>query len=118
MRKLPGFVLLTFLLGTATAVAGDRGPHPVVGWNGNEYLFEVQPRGEVIHLTGYRAVGVQWQLVGTTALRPGQKEAEQGFLQRIWFKGKRLGKVEADLSNPFWRRYPAEDRNGGSGIFN
>lgn len=119
MRKILATAVFALVLAGA-AEAGNRGPHPVFGWNGNEYLFEVQRRGAVTHLTGYRAVGVQWQLVGTTTLRPGQTAAESGWLQRVWFQGKRLGGVEADLSNPYWRRYPAEDRNGGggAGIFN
>jgi hypothetical protein len=111
-------ILLSAAIGltlVSGAAAGNMGPHPVFGWNGNEYLFEVKPRGKVTHLTGYRAVGVQWQLVGTTTIRQGQKAPEAGWLQRVWFQGKRLGSVKADLSNPYWRRYPAEDRNGGGG---
>jgi hypothetical protein len=106
---------LALILSAGTADAGNRGPHPVIGWNGNEFLFEVKHQGGTTYLSGYRAVGPQWQYIGTTKLRKGQRVAESGFLQRIWFKGKRLGAVEADLSNPFWRRYPAEDRNGGRG---
>jgi hypothetical protein len=97
------------------ALAGTRGPHPVVAWNGNEFLFEIKREGPVTYLSGYRSVGPQWQYVGTTRLKPGQRVAESGFLQRIWFQGRRIGVVEADLSSPFDRRYPAEDRNGGGG---
>lgn len=103
------------------AEAGNMGPHPVFAWNGNQYLFEVSPKGGSTVLTGYRAVGPQWQMVGTTTIRPGQTAAERGWLQQVWFQGERLGSVKADLSNPFWRRYPAEDRNGGGageGIYN
>ncbi len=119
MRKILWAAVVTLAL-AGVAEAGNRGPHPVFGWNGNEYLFEVQERSGVIQLTGYRAIGAKWQLVGTTTIRAGQTAPDRGWLQRVWFKGERLGKVEADLSNPFWRYYPADDRNGGGGggIFN
>ena len=110
------FVLLT--LWSASAMAGDRGPHPVFAWNGNEFLFEVKPRGSVTYLTGYRAIGDKWQQVGSTTIRKGQRAPKSGFLQDIWFRGKRIGSLAADMSNPYWRRYPADDRNGGgNGIF-
>lgn len=110
-------VLAALFLGLAivcapVAEAGNRGPHPVFAWKGNEFLFEVKPHGKLIYLTGYRAVGSKWQLVGTTTIRKGQRAPEHGFLQDIWFGGRRLGQIEADLSNPWWRYYPGEDRNG------
>lgn len=119
MRKsLIALVALSGLAASA-AWAGNRGPHPVFAWNGNEYLFEVKGDEGLTRLTGYRNVGGKWQMVGTTTIHKGQRTAESGWLQQIWFRGKRIGSVEADLSNPFWRRYPAEDRNGGgNGIFN
>ena len=95
------------------AQAGDRGPHPVRGWNGNSFLFEVQPQGDVIHLVAYRAIGHKWQMVGATRIGKGQlAPAGGGFLQQIWFNGRPLAPVEADMSNPWWRYYPAEDRGG------
>ena len=97
----------------AVAQAGDRGPHPVRGWKGNSFLFEVQPQGDVIQLVGYRAIGHKWQMVGTTRISKGQRAPAGGFLQQIWFNGRPLGHVEADMSDPWWRYYPAEDRNGG-----
>jgi len=115
MRRLSLFAAigLTFsLVVTAAAEAGDRGPHPVRGWKGNSFLFEVQPQGDVIHLVAYRAIGHQWELVGSTRISKGQRVPGSGFLQQIWFNGRPLGHVEADMSNPWWRRYPAEDRNG------
>ena len=95
------------------APAGERGPHPVRGWNGNSFLFEVQPQGDVIHLVAYRAIGHKWQMVGATRIRQGQRAPAGGFLQEIWFKGRPLGHVEADMSDPWYRYYPSEDRNGG-----
>jgi hypothetical protein len=94
------------------AAAGSRGPHPVIGWGGNRFLFEVEPEGTITRLTAYRAAGAMWQLVGTTTIRKGQKAPERGFLQKIWFKGPRLGVLEADMDNPYWRYYPGEDRGG------
>jgi hypothetical protein len=113
LALLAALIAATPALAPSPADAGDRGPHPVIGWGGNRFLFEVEREGDHTRLTGYRAVGTQWQLVGTTTIRKGQKAPERGFLQTIWFKGKRLGAIEADMDNPFWRYYPAEDRNGG-----
>ncbi|MGE0212375.1 MAG: hypothetical protein AB7S41_11820 [Parvibaculaceae bacterium] len=118
MRKLAILLVAAVSVAASAAWAGNRGPHPVFAWNGNEYLFEVNGGQALTRLTGYRNVGGKWQMVGTTTIQKGQRTAEKGFLQRIWFKGKRIGSVEADLSNPYWRRYPSEDRNGGNGIFN
>ncbi len=95
------------------ADAGGMAPHPVIGWGGNRFLFEVQPEGNRIRLTAYRDSGDKWERYGTTTIRKGQKAPEQGFLQKIWFKGQRLGMVEADMNNPFWRKFPGDDRNGG-----
>jgi len=107
--------LASFSLPSLDAAAGSRGPHPVIGWGGNRFLFEVEPEGKIIRLTAYRAAGASmWQLVGSTTIRKGQKAPERGFLQEIWFKGPRLGKLEADMDNPYWRYYPGEDRNGGT----
>ena len=111
---LAGGGLAVFIAMAAIAHAGDRGPHPVRGWKGNKFLFEVQPQGEVIYLVGYRAIGHKWQMVGSTRITKDQRTPSRGFLQQIWFNGRPLGYVEADMSNPWWRYYPAEDRNGGS----
>jgi hypothetical protein len=119
MRKL-AILLVAVASLSAAAWAGNRGPHPVFAWNGNEYLFEVKKDDSLTRLTGYRNVGGKWQRVGATTIHKGQRTAEKGWLQKIWFKGQRIGSVEADLSNPYWRRYPSEDRNGGAGpgVFN
>jgi hypothetical protein len=117
MRTFPLLAALGLAVGlvaASLAQAGDRlGPHPVRGWNGNQFLFEVQPHGDVTHLVGYRAIGHKWQLVGTTRIHKGQRAPAGGFLQQIWFHGRPLGHVRADMSNPWWRWYPSEDRNGG-----
>jgi hypothetical protein len=89
--------------------AGIQQPHPVFAWNGNQYLFEVKRVGGTTYLTGYRALGQKWRLVGTTQIREGQQAADQSFLQRIWFHGQKIGTVVADLNDPWWRYYPGED---------
>jgi hypothetical protein len=118
MRRLSLFAatLALALVLAAVAEAGDRGPHPVRGWKGNKFLFEVQPQGDVTYLVAYRAMGHQWERVGSTRISKGQRAPGGGWLQEIWFKGRPMGHLEADMSNPWWRRYPAEDRNGGSGF--
>jgi hypothetical protein len=122
MRQAALALMLAALLGTAggatLAEAGNRGPHPVIAWKGNEYLFETKQANGATFLSGYRSVGHQWQYVGT--FKAGEAKASGGFLKRIWLNGKRVRMVEADLSNPYWRRYPAEDHegHGGQGVFN
>lgn len=106
---------LCAILLTAPVEAGVQRPHPVFAWKGNQYLFEVKPAGGTVYLTGYRALGSKWQLVGTTRIRKGQKAPQHGFLQRVWFQGQRIGTVIADMSNPWWRHYPADDHEGGGG---
>lgn len=96
------------------ALAGGRGPHPVRGWGGNRFLFEVEREGNRIRLTAYRDVGSKWGLFGTTTIRRGQTAPEHGIVQKIWFRGARLGSVEADMHNSFWRAYPGDDREGPS----
>jgi hypothetical protein len=109
---LGALALASFSLPGLDAAAGSRGPHPVIGWGGNRFVFEVEPEGNITRLTAYRAAGSMWQLVGTTTIRTGQKAPERGFLQKIWFKGPRLGLLEADMDNPYWRYYPGDDRGG------
>ena len=115
-RRTFGLLAVMAVAGLAVpaipADAGGRGPHPVIGWGGNRFLFEVEPEGNRIRLTAYRDAGDKWQRYGTTTIRKGQKTPEQGLLQKIWFKGQRLGTVDADMDNPFWRKYPSDDRNG------
>ena len=94
------------------ADAGSRGPHPVIGWGGNRFLFEVERQGNHIRLTAYRDAGDKWQRYGTTTIGKAQKTPEHGLLQKIWFKGRRLGTLNADMNNPFWRKFPGDDRNG------
>lgn len=96
MRYTIGSALLGLGLLSGVAAAEPRGPYPIHGWNGNEYLFAVDPRGSVTYLTGYRAVGSQWRRVGTTTLQPGQTRADGGFLQRAWFEGRKLGTANID----------------------
>ncbi len=104
-------ILIAF---TLAANAGNLVSHPVIGWGGNQFLFVVKPEGDHIRLTAYRAAGSMWQRYGTTTIRRGQKAPEHGFVQDIWFKGKRIGSLEADMNNPFWRAYPGDDRDGTS----
>ena len=104
------FLGLAAALFITPAEAGAQQPHPVFAWKGNEYLFEVRAGGDSIQLTGYRAIGSKWQLVGTTRIADGQRAPAHGFLQRIWFEGRKIGTVVADLSDPWWRYYPAEDK--------
>jgi hypothetical protein len=114
MRTFPLLAALTLAVGlmaAPVALAGDRGPHPVRGWNGNQFLFEVQPQGDVIHLVGYRAIGHQWEMVGTTRIHAGQRAPAGGFLQEIWFHGRHLGHVEANMSDPWYRHYPRRERH-------
>jgi len=94
------------------AMAGDLGPHPVRGWGGNRFLFVLEPQGDRIRLTAYRAAGSKWARFGTTTIRHGQKAPEQGIVQKIWFKGPHLGSVKADMQDPFWRAYPGDDHEG------
>ncbi len=107
------FAAATAVLPDFNALAGSRGPHPVRGWGGNRFLYEVEPQGNHIRLTAYRAAGSKWELFGTTTIRRGQKAPEDGIVQKIWFRGAPLGRVEADMDNPFWRAYPGDDREGG-----
>jgi len=95
------------------AMAGSLGPHPVRGWSGNRFLFEVEPEGHHTRLIAYRAIGSKWERFGTTSIRQGQKASEHGIVQKIWFRGARLGSVKADMHNPFWRAYPGDDHEGG-----
>jgi len=95
-------------------LAGNLGPHPVKGWGGNRFLFEVEPEGGHTRLTAYRDVGSKWQRFGTTTIRHGQKAPENGIVQKIWFRGTPLGSVKADMDNPFWRAYPGDDHEGGN----
>jgi hypothetical protein len=88
------------------AAADGGGLHPVFAWHGNEFLFEVRRDGALTRLTGYRALGERWERVGSTTIRDGQRGAEQGFLQKIWFNGRRIGALRADMNNPFWRVLP------------
>ncbi len=97
---------------TIHADAGGRGPHPVIGWGGNRFLFEVEPEGDRIRLTAYRDAGDKWERYGTTTINKGQKAPDHGILQKIWFRGQRLGVLDADMNNPFWRKFPGDDRNG------
>lgn len=96
----------------APARASDIRPHPVRAWKGNQFLFEVFKEANGTRLICYRARGTQWERVGTTLLRPGQKKAEQGWVQNIWFNGQKLPPVSADMRNPFWRYYPSQERGG------
>jgi hypothetical protein len=100
------------LAAAAPAMASDIRSHPVRGWKGNQFLFEVRPEAGGTRLICYRARGAQWERVGTTLLRPGQKKAEQGWIQNIWFNGRKLPPVSADMRNPFWRYYPSQERGG------
>jgi hypothetical protein len=114
MRSIPLLAALTLAVGLMAAPiaqASERfGPHPVRGWYGNQFLFQVQPQGDVIYLVGYRAIGQLWERVGTTRIHAGQRAPAGGFLQDIWFHGSPLGYVEADLSSPFHRYYPHQHR--------
>jgi hypothetical protein len=114
MRSIPliaSLGLAMALLATPIAQASERfGPHPVRGWNGNQFLFEVQPQNDIIYLVGYRAIGRQWEMVGSTTIHRGQRTPERGFLQEIWFHGRHLGYLEADMSDPWWRWYPRQER--------
>jgi hypothetical protein len=114
MRTVPLLAALTLAVGLMAASivqASDRfGPHPVRGWNGNHYLFQVQPQGDGIQLIGYRAIGHQWERIGVTRIHAGQRAPAGGFLQDIWFHGRHLGHVRADLSNPMYRYYPRRER--------
>lgn len=114
-KSLGASVALATMLFASAVEAGVQRPHPVFAWKGNQYLFDVKPVGNVVYLTGYRALGSKWQFVGTTRIQDGQKVPRQGFLQRIWFQGQPIGTVVADMSNPWWRHYPADDREGGRG---
>jgi hypothetical protein len=115
MRTIPLLAALTLAVGLMAAPiaqASERfGPHPVRGWNGNQFLFEVQPQGDVIQLVGYRAIGHQWEMVGTTRIHVGQRAPAGGFLQDIWFHGSPLGHVRANLSDPWYRHYPRRERH-------
>ena len=115
MRKasLIAALALAIIALPVSAEAGDRGPHPVKGWKGNSFLFEVQPQGDVTILVGYRAIGHKWEMVGSTRIAKGQRApAGYGFLQQIWFYGRPMGYLEADMSDPWWRYYPSEGRGG------
>jgi hypothetical protein len=94
------------------AMAGTMGPHPIRGWGGNRFLFVLEPDGDRIRLTAYRDVGSKWGRFGTTTISHGQKVAEQGIVQKIWFRGVHLGSIKADMNDPFWRAYPGDDRSG------
>ena len=111
--RLAAAAAVTAVLPAIDAWAGSRGPHPVRGWGGNRFLYEVEPQGNHIRLTAYRAAGSKWELFGTTAIRRNQKAPDNGLVQKIWFRGARLGSVEADMDNPFWRAYPGDDHEGG-----
>jgi hypothetical protein len=111
-RALLLAVIATGLAAASPARASDIRPHPVRAWKGNQFLFEVSQEAGGTRLICYRARGAQWERAGTTLLRPGQKKAEQGWIQNIWFNGRKLPPVSADMRNPFWRYYPSQERGG------
>jgi len=102
---LPALFCLALMAGPAIAAT-----QPVYAWNGNQYVFDVQRQGSVTYLTGYRAVGSGWRRVGTTTLRAGQRAPEGGgFLQQVWFNGRKAGTTDADFNSDLFRR----GRGGG-----
>ncbi len=109
MRNI--FLLVVLCLAATAGLANAASSAlPVYAWNGNEYLFAVQPRGSVTYLTGYRAIGAQWRQVGTTTLRPRQRASEGGgSLQKIWFNGRKIRMMNVDFSSDQFRR----GRGGG-----
>jgi hypothetical protein len=114
-RRALGSLVVAGLLGfSATAGwAGTMGPHPIRGWNGNEFLFEAfpQPDGSIYYKC-YRARGDVWERVGGTTIRKGQKTPDGSWVQKIWFQGAKLGSLRANMDDPFWRYYPGRDRGG------
>lgn len=105
--------LAIVLMAASIAQAGSMGPHPIRGWNGNQFLFEVQPQGDSTQLIAYRAIGQKWERVGSTRIHRGQSAPAGGYLQQIWFHGQPLGHLRADMSDQWYRWYPGEDRGGG-----
>ncbi len=97
---------LIYLSVAGPALAGFAGPHPVLRYGGNEYAFVVTKRNAKTDLVIYRAVGSLWQRIGATSLKAGQRTSNGTPLQNVWFKGRRVRTINADLRNPFYRYYP------------
>ena len=108
--------LLAAASATGPTLAAGMGLHPVRGWHGNEFLFEVTRSGHRTHLTVYRALGTKWERIGATTLAKGQRRPQGGFLQKIWFKGRKLKSIRADMGNSWWRYWPGDDSRGGAYI--
>ena len=126
MEKTLSRRLFVTAAGAAVATAAVSGPlgaagirlHPVRGWHGNEYLFEVTGRGNATHMTVYRALGSKWERIGATTIRKGQHAPHGSYLQKIWFRGRKLRSIRADMGNTWWRSWPGEDSNGGGDYIN
>ena len=106
-NPLKSAVLGIALLGLvpAAALAGYKGPHPVLQYHGNEYAVVITPASSGKSLVVYRAVGSLWQRVGGTVVAPDQHASNGSLAQNVWFKGRKIRTVQGDLRLPFYRLY-------------
>ena len=97
----------------STNLAAAQRSHPVRSWNGNEYLFEITDRGGNRYMNVYRATSAFWRRVGSTRISEGQTQANGSIWQKIWFNGRVMRNVRADMSSSFDRYWPGDDHEGG-----
>lgn len=93
-------------IAATSALANYKGPHPVMGYHGNEYAVVINPTGSGKSLTIYRAVGSLWERLGGTIIAAGQHQSNGSVYQDIWFKGRKVRTVNGDLRRPFYQLYP------------
>jgi hypothetical protein len=104
------------LIGVAMDVAAHAGGrrYPIIGWGGNEYLFEVSILNGRTQLIGYRAVGSRWKESGRPRSALANVAPSRAFFRRFGSKVAASGPLDADMNNPYWRVVPGQEHGGGS----
>lgn len=105
LKLLSALALLFTALAIVPGDAGSRAESQgIYAYKGNTFIIRTDRKGDITYLRAYRLAGDQWEPFGATSMPSKHARSRtpyhNGRIERIYTKGKLIGRSDVDLDNP------------------